>query len=91
VPSAPKPPRIARGMPDFANVRGGLAQLKSHAHRAYRDCRAAEPLPTSLIDRLWVDTLRATELAPPSASGKMYRRVEVLYRLLLDQHNWPRA
>jgi hypothetical protein len=52
---------------------------------------ATEPLPSALLDRLWLNTLRATELAPSTVGAKMYRRAEVLYRLLIDQHNWRRS
>jgi hypothetical protein len=90
MPPAAKPPRLARA-PDYRRVLGDANRHKTLAHRAYKAARQAEPLPSALLDRLWLNTLRATEIAPPTVGVKMYRRAEVLYRLLLDQHNWPRA
>jgi hypothetical protein len=71
-------------------VGGDANRCKALAYGAYKAAPQTEPLPSALIDRIWMNTLRATELAPPSVGAKMYRRAEVLYRLLIDQHGWPR-
>jgi hypothetical protein len=84
------PPRLARA-PDFQRICGDAARHKALARRAYKAAREAEPIPSTLIDRLWTNALLAAEIAPPAVGAKMYRRAEVLYRLLLDQHNWPRT
>jgi hypothetical protein len=88
MPSSSDPPRL-RPAPDFQRILGDAARHKALAHRAYKAARAAEPIPTTLIDRLWVPTLQCAEIAPGNVATKMYRRSEVLYRLLLDQQRWP--
>jgi hypothetical protein len=80
-----------RPAPDFQRVLGDANRHKALARAAYRAARAAEPIPMAILDRLWVHALQSAEFAPPAVGAKMYRRAEVLYRLLLDQHRWPRS
>jgi hypothetical protein len=88
----PKTPRIARGTPDFRRVGGDANRCKSLAYAAYKKARQTAPIPPALIDRLWSDALAAAGLAPsPNIAATMFRRHEVLCKLLLDQHNWPRS
>ena len=61
----PSSPRLARA-PDFQRICGDAARHKALAHRAYKAAREAEPIPSAIVDRLWLNTLRATELAPPA-------------------------
>jgi hypothetical protein len=89
MPSSPKPPRPLAATPDFRRVLGDTARHKQLARAAYRAARAAEPLPSALIDRLWCRTLQCAEIAPPSVALRMYRRSETLYRLLVDHSRWP--
>jgi hypothetical protein len=91
MPPASKPPRIARGMPNFRRVGSDANRCKSLAYAAYRKARQTAPIPPALIDRLWSDALQAAALAPPNIAATMFRRHEVLCRLLLDQHRWPRS
>jgi hypothetical protein len=81
-------PRL-RSAPDFRRLLGDVARHKDLARNAYQAARAAGPIPTSLVDRLWVRTLQAAEIAPPPVALRMYRRSETLYRLLLDHQRWP--
>jgi hypothetical protein len=85
------PPRLARAVPDFANVRGDTLHHKKLARDAYRACRAVQPLPLAYVDKIWAETLTATATAPPPVAAKMLRRSETLMRLLIDWHRWPRA
>jgi hypothetical protein len=91
VPSSPDRPRLARAVPDFQRISGDASRHKALARRAYKAAREAEPIPSAIVDRLWLNTLRAVELAPPTAQAKMWRRHETLCVLLLDQHRWPRS
>jgi hypothetical protein len=83
------PPRLARA-PDYRRVIGDTTRHKALARAAYKAARAAEPIPSTLIDRLWTNALLAAEIAPPVVAARMFRRSETLYRLLLDQHRWKR-
>jgi hypothetical protein len=82
-------PRLLAPTPDFKRLLGDAARHKELARRAYRDAREAEPLSSALIDRLWVRTLQATEIAPQRVALKMFRRSETLMRLMVDVHRWP--
>jgi hypothetical protein len=90
MPSSSDPPRL-RPAPDFQRVTGDAARHRALARAAYKAARAAEPLPATLIDRLWTNALLAAEIAPPVVAARMYRRSETLLRLLVDQHRWRRS
>jgi hypothetical protein len=90
MPPPDKPPRLAR-VPDFRCVFGDAKHHKSLAYSAHKAARAAQPIPSAILDRLWVHALTATELVPPPVQAKMWRRHETLCMLLLDMHRWPRA
>jgi hypothetical protein len=89
MPSSSDPPRL-RPAPDFQRILGDAARHKALAHRAYKAARAAEPIPTAILDRLWLDALQSAAIAPPVVAARMFRRSETLLRLLVDQHNWKR-
>jgi hypothetical protein len=91
MPPAAKPPRIARGTPDFRRGGADANRCKALAYNAYKAARQTAPIPPALIDRLWSDALTAAALVPPNIAATMFRRHEVLCRLLLDQHNWRRS
>jgi hypothetical protein len=78
-----------RPAPDFRRVLGDVAKHKMLARRAYLDAKAAAPLPSSMIDALWVRTLQASEIAPGAVRLRMFRRTETLLRLLVDHSRWP--
>jgi hypothetical protein len=90
MPSSSETPRLAR-VPDFRRVNGAdIARHKSLARNAYLAARRAQPIPTAIIDKLWVDTLSATEAVPPNVGATLFRRHEVLCKLLLDRLCWRR-
>jgi hypothetical protein len=90
MPPSSDPPRL-RPAPNFQRILGDAARHRALARAAYKAARNAAPIPPTLIDRLWTNALLAAEIAPPAVAMRMYRRVEVLYRLLIDQHRWPRS
>jgi hypothetical protein len=59
-----------------------LSAIKERARAAWRDCqaKAANLVPVTVTDRLWVNGISAVEAAPDS--------VRAVMRLLIDQGRW---
>jgi len=68
-----------------------LDQHKALARAPWRPAREAQPIPAALLDRLWVDAFVGGLDRVAAGCGRMFRRSETLYRLLLDQQRWPRS
>jgi hypothetical protein len=78
--------------PDHTRINGSLGEHKALARAAWRACREAEPLPRAWIDRLWANALEAVAVADqPVIQARMFRRSELLMKLLTDQARWPRT
>jgi hypothetical protein len=75
--------------PDFRRMLGDVARHKALARNAYKHARAVETIPASLLDRLWIRTLQATDVAPAAVALRMFRRSETMMRLMTDHAQWP--
>ena len=67
-----------------------VADTKAQCRAAYGRAKHAGGFAAATADKLWADTLLATEGQRPGKKAEMYARTTSLFMLLAERETWPR-